>query len=110
MSLHQTNANTESHNDSVAGSLLPSPGPTARVVFRCVLFASATVLASFVLSLCLVGEPLLHATFILAGILFLPLFLLSFAFIRTEPRLAVIGFVVLLVFILAGVGIPSYAE
>lgn len=110
MSPQQTKAHTDSHDGSVAAKLLPSPGPAARVVYRCVLFASATVLASFVLSLCLVGGPLLHATFILGGILFLPLFLLSFAFMRSEPRLAIIGFTILLLFILAGVGIPAYVE
>ena len=110
MRYHQTNTNSECDDHSVFDALLPPPGPIARAFFRCTLFGSIPVLLAFVVGLVFSTQPLLQAASTLTALLGLPSFLLSFAFIRTDRRLALIGFVVSLLLFLAAAGIPIYIE
>ncbi len=110
MSPQQISANSQSHDHPVEATLLPSPGRWARAVFRCLLFASVTVFAAIVLGITLIGEPLLRGALPISACLLLPLFILSFAFIRSDRRLAILGFIAFVLLLLVLVGIPTYAE
>jgi hypothetical protein len=102
-------ANTDGNNRSILAVLFPRPSPFARALFRCLLFAWIPILA--VVPPALIGrvEPLLEAVLPLAALLAPPTFALSFAFLRTDWRLAIIGFGVLLLILVLGLAFPTYA-
>ena len=105
----QIDPTPERDEKPIAATLFPRPGAFARAFFRCALFASIPVLAAFVLGVVVSSEPLLRAATPLAALLALPLFVLSFAFLRTDRRLACVGFVVLVLLLLAVFGVPIYS-
>lgn len=110
MRLQQSNADTDREEHSVASALLPRPGQFARAFFRCVLFASISLFAAFPIAVIGGGERVISAAMSLAALLLIPNFILSCAFFRTDRRLALVGFGVLLLLILLLCAIPMYAS
>jgi len=82
------------------------PGPHAKVFFRCILFASATDLVPLVFG----GKILHEASSTIACLLLFPLFILSFAFLSSERRLALIGFLFIAFFVLFALAVPVVME
>ena len=96
-----------SRDQSVLARLFPAPGPGARAFFRCLLFASIPVVSAATLGRLLEAfnfsaDRLITASSILSEILMVPTFFLSFAFTRSEPRLALVGWGVLCLLLFVG--------
>lgn len=87
--------------------VLPRPGPAARAVFRCALFAAIPIIVAQPIGWILSVDALREAAGVFALPLLLLLFVLSCGFLTFEWRLALLGFVSVALILLVGFAFPA---